>query len=262
MKKFTNSVTVLDRLTTFRTISLGALCGALLTVADPSHARDVNGETVNWAPHYGAEVEDGGALTVITKEALRRAGHEASVDYIAWNRALKNVEEGSADFVMGAYYNAERAQKYIFSDPVYAVEIGLVSLDDFEMDTVNTLDDLRSYTIGVSLGYANTEEFDNAEYLNKQPAPTPKLNMRKLYRKRVDMVAGAFDILRYEAVTEGLNTRRLKFLQPPLQSNGLYLMFSRAIPDGQALADGFNRALQEMRSDGTMRSILAKYLNR
>ena len=227
-----------------------------------AHGRDITGVTVNWAPHYGAEVRDGGALTVITKEAFRRAGHEANLEFIAWNRALKNVEAGQDDFVMGAYYNSERAAIYWMSDPIYSIDMGLVALKDLGFNRMESLQDLTDFKIGVSLGYANTPEFDAADYLDKEPAPSPKLNMRKLFRGRVDLVAGAFDILRYEANAENLPTAKLEFVNPPLQSNALHIMISRAVPDGEELVSGFNNALAEMKQDGTMQTILREYLNR
>ena len=227
-----------------------------------AQGREITGVTVNWAPHYGSEVEDGGALTVITKEAFRRAGHDADINFIAWNRALKNVEAGQDDFVMGAYYNSERAAIYWMSDPIYSIDMGLVALKDLGFNRMDTLQDLTDYKIGVSLGYANTPEFDAADYLDKEPAPSPKLNMRKLFRGRVDLVAGAFDILRYEATAESLPTSQLEFVDPPLQSNNLHLMISRAVPDGEELLTGFNTALAEMKQDGTLSNILREYLNR
>lgn len=243
----------------FRTTALAA---CLLVAANVSHARTVTGVTVEWAPHYGSSLEDGGALTVITKEAFRRKGHNADVQFIPWNRALKDVLEGKSDFVMGAYFNDERAETYIMSDPVYAVEVGMVALDTLDRSSYNTLQDLQGYTIGVSRGYANSIEFDEADFLTKEAAASPKLNMRKLFRNRIDIAVGALDILRYEARVEKLNSSLMRVITPPLVSNGLYLMASRNVPDGQQIIDDFNAALREMRADGTYDDILAKYLNR
>ena len=84
---------------------------------------------------------DDGALTQITKAAFERTGHNANLEFIAWNRALKNVEEGKNDFVMGAYYNEERATTYYVSDPVYYIDFGLVTLESLG---VNEIDGLKS----------------------------------------------------------------------------------------------------------------------
>ncbi|MFT5112058.1 MAG: polar amino acid transport system substrate-binding protein [Parasphingorhabdus sp.] len=238
------------------------LLTSTLFVSSYSYARNITGVTTEWAPHYGSVLEDGGALTVITREAFKRKGHSANVNFIPWNRALKDVVDGKEDFVMGAYYNQDRAKAYIMSDPIYAVEVVLVALDTISSKTYKGLDDLRPFTIGVSRGYANSEEFDGADFLTKEAARNPMLNLRKLFRNRLDIVAGARDIILYEARKEDLNTSRMIVLQPPLKSNDLYLMASRSIPDGQRIIDDFNSALAEMRADGTYDAILGKYLSR
>lgn len=235
---------------------------AIILLSPLSFARTVSGVTVNWAPHYGVEMPDGGALTQITKAAFERAGHSAEIEFIAWNRALKNVEEGKNDFVMGAYYNEERAAKYHISDPVYYLDFGLVALDNLGFSEMDGLRSIEPFTIGINLGYANTEEFDAADYLTKEVAPAPNLNIRKLYRNRVDMVIGAFDVVRYEAQKEKVDTGRLVFIQPPLQRNALYLLISRAVPDGEQIVKDFNAGLAELIADGTLDQLLAQYLGR
>ena len=240
------------------------LLGCLLFLWTTSgiHARDLTGVTVEWAPHYGTAMPDGGAMTVITKAAFERGGHNADVSFIAWNRALKNVEEGKDDFVMGAYYNEERAKTYFVSDPVYEIEFGMIALDSLGVETMDGLRSLEPYTIGVVLGYANTEEFDAADYLNKETARSMQLNIRKLYRDRLDMIIGAFDVVRFEAEQENMNTSRMRFLQPALTRNKLYLLVSRNIPDGEQIVNDFNRGLAEIREDGTLDELLRQYLGR
>ena len=148
------------------------------------------------------------------------------------------------------------------SEPVYAVELGLVALDTLGIERIDSLRSLTPYTIGISRGFANTEEFDNADYLSKEIASSPKLNLRKLFRNRIDLTVGAFDSLRYQTRLEQLNGDRLVFIQPPLQSHGLYIMASRRIPDGRQVIDDFNTGLASMRADGSLQTILRQYLNR
>ena len=205
---------------------------------------------------------DGGALTQITKAAFERVGHSAELDFIAWNRALKNVEEGKNDFVMGAYYKEERTATFHISDPIYYVDLGLVALESLGFSEMDGLRSVEPYTIGINLGYTNTEEFDSADYLKKEVAPSLKLNIRKLYRKRIDMIVGVFDAIRYDAQKQKMDTRQLVFIQPPLQRNALHLLVSRAIPDGQQLVKDFNVGLAEIVADGTLDKLLAQYLGR
>ena len=76
------------------------------------------------------------------------------------------------------------------------------------------------------------------------------------------MVIGAFDVVRFEAQKEKMDTNQMVFIQPPLQRNALYLLVSRAIPDGQQLVDDFNKGLAEIAADGTLDNLLAEYLGR
>ena len=163
---------------------------------------------------------------------------------------------------MGAYYNEERATKFHVTEPIYYLNFGLVALDSLGFDTMDGLESLEPYTIGTNLGYANTKEFDEADFLNKEVAPSPTLNIRKLFRNRVDMVIGAFDVVRYQALKENMDTNRMVFVQPPLQRNALYLLISRSVPDGDQLTEDFNRGLAEMQQDGTLDEILRKHLGR
>ena len=127
----------MNKSTKFNSICIAIILLTGLSV--PASARDLTGVTVEWAPHYGSELDQGGALTVITKEAFRRTGHSAELNYIAWNRALKNVEEGKNDFVMGAYINPEREKTYIMSEPIYYLDFGLVALDTLGFARMNGL---------------------------------------------------------------------------------------------------------------------------
>jgi polar amino acid transport system substrate-binding protein len=246
----------------FNKITAVASLITLALMPTSSYARDVSIVTTDWAPHYSSKITDGGALTVITKEAFRRVGHNATVSFIPWTRAMKDVVAGNADFVMGAYANEERAKTFILSEAVYDVEVTLVALDTLQITAYDNLQQLKEFTIGVSRGWANTKEFDAADYLTKEVARDPQLNLRKLYRNRIDLTVGARDILNWEARKEKHDVSRLVYLQPPLQTNALHLLGSRATDDGLLFTDDFNRGLAMLKQDGTYAKILRKYLGR
>ena len=213
-------------------------------------AREVSMLTVEWAPHYGSELPEEGLTTAIVKAAFRAGGHVSEVDFIPWTRALKEVEEGKADIVMGAYHNKEREQTYIFSDPIYFLQLGLIARPGLGITRYDSLRELAPYSIGISRGFANSEEFDAANYLNKQVASFPNLNIRKLFRGRIDMAVMNFDLFRYEARKEGFCIGNVEFVEPPLETHGLYLMASRNIADGNKVIADFNRGLAKIRQNG------------
>ena len=236
-----------------------ALMVALLTMSAELRARDISMLTVEWAPHYGSELPEKGLTTAIVKAAFRAEGHNSDVDFIPWARALKEVEQGKSDIVMGAYHNKEREQSYIFSDAIYFLELGLIARPGLGVSNYQSLRDLASYRIGISRGFANSEEFDAADYLDKQVATYPNLNIRKLFRGRIDMAVMNFDLFRYEAKKEGFCISDVAFMEPPLETQGLHLMASRQIADGREIIQDFNRGLDKIRKNGEFDRILARF---
>ena len=236
-----------------------ALLLTLAVMLPTAQARDISMLTVEWAPHYGAELPENGLTTAIVKAAFKAVGHSSDVDFIPWARALKEVEEGKADVVMGAYHNKEREQIYHFSDPIYFLELGLIARPGLGVSKYERLRDLTPYSIGISRGFANSEEFDAANYLNKQAATFPNLNIRKLFRGRIDMAVMNFDLFRYEAKKEGFCISDVEFMEPPLETHGLYLMASRNIPDGEQIMQDFNRGLDTIRKNGEFDRIVGRF---
>ncbi len=215
--------------------------------------------TVEWAPHYGSNLPEKGLTTALVKAAFKAGGHNAEVEFIPWERALKEVKEGLHDVVMGAYYNEERAKTYYMSDRIYPVELGLVARPGLGVSKYSSLRDLAKYKIGVSRGYANTPEFDAADYLDKYPATTPTLNIRKLFRGRLDMAVMSFDLFRYNAKREGFCISDVEFVSPVLDSPYLYIMASRKIGDGEKIIQDFNRGLKLIRENDEFLGIVNRF---
>ena len=222
-------------------------------------AREISMLTVEWAPHYGADLPENGLTTALVKAAFKAAGHSSEVDFIPWARALKEVEEGKADVVMGAYFNADRAEKYHYSDRIYSLDLGLIARPGLNTDKYNSLRELSDYKIGISRGFANSEEFDSATYLDKHVATFPNLNIRKLFRGRIDMAVMNFDLFRYEARKEGYCISDVTFMDPPLSTEGLYMMASRNISDGEKIMQDFNRGLTTIRQNGEFDRIVNRF---
>jgi len=245
-----------------RQYSLVVLSLALLQFVSPgANARNVTMLTLNWAPHYAADLPEQGLTTALVKAAFKAGGHNAGVEFVPWSRALKEVEEGKADVVMGAYYNEERTTRYFYSDVIYELNVGLIARPGLDKSHYESLRELSGFSIGVSRGFANSEEFDAADYLNKEVASTPLLNIRKLYRRRIDMAVMNYDLFRYEAKKEGYCITSVTFVDPPLTTQGLYVMASRNIADGAKLMRDFNNGLAAIRASGEFDRIVSRFRN-
>ena len=232
---------------------------ALGMAAPAAEARRVVMATVPWAPFYAPELDDEGFISEISRAAFNAAGHEADLEFMPWARAMLEVRQGDRHLVMGAYYTDERAETYIASDRIYTTSVGLVALQDLGVTSYGELRDLSEYTIGYGRGWATTDEFDNADYLDKEAADNNVLNVRKLYAGRIDMIAMNFDRFSQIAEDEGFDPDQAVFLDPPLQSSGLYLMASRAIDDPEGLVEEFNEGLKTIRENGRYDEIIERF---
>lgn len=241
--------------TPFRIPVVVALAG-LLFAATPVQAREIVLCTMNWEPYYGKDMPRGGFFTELVRTAFERAGHSVTVEFMPWPRAMLEVKQGDRDVLLGAYWSKERAETYIASDSIYTDRTGLVAHESLGVQEFDSLRELTDYTIGVGRGFAVSDEFDDADYLDKDFEETQILNLRKLFADRVDMVAGSFVSIRYFANKEDMDVSALEFLEPPLQEQSLHIMVSRSIPDSEELLADFHEGLEAIREDGTYERIL------
>lgn len=238
-----------------------AMAGLALLAASfsptPARADTVKAATVDWAPYYGSTLKNGGVIAGLARGAFKAQGHEFEVDFMPWKRAVAMTEKGRYDAVLGAYYTEERAKTFSYSTPFYDIAIGIMAKPRHGIERYDSLKDLTGYTIGYNDGYAYSENFENADYLKKDPASNQTLSVRKFFRDRVDMVAMARGIFRYEtSQLKGASLDDVVFLEPPLKVAKLHMMFSPKTDNAEALVADFNAGLTKIKENGTYQEIL------
>ena len=241
----------------WRCPALTCLLGLLITTsAWSANERTLTIAIEPWAPFAAPDLPRNGFLSALTRAAVDAAGYESRIQFMPWARALLEVRQGDREVLMGAYYTDERARVYWYSEPVYETRVGLIGLDGIGIETYDSLRDLTGYTIGVGRGFANSPEFDAAEFLDKEIVENQNLNLRKLFSGRLDLITGSFDRVPSTAKNEGYDISRLRYLEPPLKTHTIHVGVSRALPDGEAIRDAIYRGLAEIRANGTYERIL------
>ncbi|WP_159084572.1 substrate-binding periplasmic protein [Dongshaea marina] len=225
-----------------------------------SPVKTVSMVTTDWAPYFGSELDEGGVITVLVKTAFEKSGRKSEVRYVPWKRAVKEAEAGVSDILMGAYYTRERDKIFIYSHPFYEIKVGLIALRSLGVTHYRKLEDLTKYTIGVNRGFANSELFDRAAYLQKEVASNQILNVRKLFKHRVDMIVMSHGVFNYEK--SKMPKKMIEptvFVEPLLDRKPLYLIASKSNPQSQQLIDDFNKGLGQMMRDGSYQKILERF---
>lgn len=146
-------------------------------------AREISMLTEEWVPHYGSELAEKGLTTAIIKAAFRAGGHSSEVEFIPWPRALKKVEAGKSDIVMGVDHGIDREQTYIFSDPICFLELGHMARPGPGLSRYNSLPDLTSYSIKQSIVPESQDEIGQLPETFQRMQTSRRIAFKSIYKK-------------------------------------------------------------------------------
>jgi len=230
----------------------------LLPLAVHAEPDRVQLATLDWKPYVSEELPNGGLTTEIVREAFRRAGFRVEIHVMPWIRVLAEVEKGAFDAMYPAYHSKTRARVYALSDPIATGPLVLCKRSDRPI-RYRSLEDLRPFRIGVVRGYVNTPEFDAADDLQKEIVNSDKQNLLKVLTGRIDLaVIDKYTALHIIETSIPRAEGKLDFLEPPLQVKTLHVGFCRERRGCSERLKAFNRALDEMKRDGSVQDIYAK----
>lgn len=216
--------------------------------------------TEEYAPFIGAELRDNGWTMAVARAILEPQGYSVSLELVPWARAVQCSKSGKCDGLYLAYYTQERTQWYLFSDPIGEVRTGIYKLKSRDI-SFTTLEDLRPYTIGMTRGAAISPEFDTADYLHKDEVEHDSVNVKKLLKGRIDLVAAPEPVFQNLIVTTLPPDQhdKFEFMTPYLSVQRLHMAISKNSPDYQQKLEDFNRGLKAIMADGTYDQILRSY---
>lgn len=239
-------------------LSVVCVCMATTTAASEKTVTIV---TLNWLPYSGRFLPNYGIAPELISAAYREMGYKVKYDFMAWTKALREMAEGKYDAAANAYYTAERAEKFLFSESYMESPVVFYKRKDTPIRWNNSLEELKPYRIGVVRGYVTSPEFDKANFLDKKVSKTELLNLKKLILKQADLIVTDRFSGRY-LISEKLPEHEkdlLMPLSPPLYVHKLHLIFSKKVPDAPRKLEAFNSGLKAIIKNGSMKRILAKY---
>lgn len=230
-----------------------------LSIAAPLFAQEVNYTTLNWPPYIGENEDRNGVLAEVTRQAAMEAGTDFNLEFTSWTKALEDVLNGDKDAIIAAYYSEERATKYHYSLPIYSVYTGLIKLDGIDVKLVQSFDELDSYRISKLANSVVGETFDKHDFPNMRTFETEQEAVQALFNGEVDFYAGNLDVAKALAKKLGKDSTELSIVQPPINEQEIFVMFSRNTSNGLELRDQFNKAFVSLQVSGKYDEILASF---
>lgn len=233
---------------------------ALLASACAADTVRINVDAENPPFMSAREGQPSGVYPALIATALTRMRQPFTLEAKPWKRALLELDEGRAG-VGGIYKNGERAAKYDFSDPMLTEHIA-VYFNKARPIAFKTLSDLYGKRVGVIRGWSYGDAFDAARRkgaITVEEVASDKANFLKLVHGRLDAVLAVEEAGRAVIAAEKLAA--IDHSEALLASNTAHLAFNRSAGQSDLLAR-FNKAIGEMKRDGTLDAIVRAELAR
>ncbi|MEH6563852.1 MAG: transporter substrate-binding domain-containing protein [Halopseudomonas sp.] len=218
-------------------------------------------------PPYVSATPQNSFLTDLLQEIGKEMDVRFEFRFMPWPRCELAVETHQAWATMPYVPTAERKQKFLFSQPLYAKRTMLFYYhsqagkpDTRQLPTrFQQLSELSPYRLGGVRGYYYEKLFAEAG-LSLELASSEELSFRKLHAGRVDLVPAVetvgWDIIRSNFAQE---QSAFSVLDTPLDVGHNYLMTSRYYPNAEHLLEQFNQALQTLRRTGMYSQIAMRH---
>jgi polar amino acid transport system substrate-binding protein len=239
---------------------------AALLAARPAPAADpivIFGNDSNPPKSWADNGRPKGILVDILHEIEARSGLVFDIRLMPWKRAYLNALDGRGG-IFGLSKNTERLSLFDFSDIMYVDEMRLVVIKGREFH-YHSMADLKGLTLGVTRGASYGDEYDRAKgrvfIPSEDSGATSRLRM--LLAGRIDAAligpgktAVRVTITRDKTLME--NRDQFVILDTPFARDDNYIGFTRGLGRRETL-QRISRVLREMRRDGTIRRIEARY---
>lgn len=218
-----------------------------------------------WPPFNGVPGSDSeGYLLDIVREIFEPHGHEIVYVVLPWGRAIREVEAGSFDALLGPF--PTEAPSLIFPEE----EVGYTKLSFFTRADSNWTftgrDSLKDIRLGVIQDYgyrpwllAFRKEYpENFIVVSGEDAIFRNLEL--LIRGRVDAIPSNEHSFRYRAKLAGvLDQIRFAGHDTIGQGREFYIAFTPNNPKSTEYAELLSSGVRKLRRSGRLAEILAKY---
>ena len=195
----------------------------------------------------------------VISEAALAVGIQVVFSEYPWKRMMFLAEKGEIDGVMPVYKTEER-EKFLFfiPTPLAFDPFGFFTHKDSPLKNYSgKLQEFKDTKIGVITGFSYGKEFDEATYLEREPAKDEESLIRKFKGKRFEVGIGNPYVLGYYAEKFGI-ANDMVFLDPMVSKEPLFFALSKK-KDHQILSEQLDKAIQEIKTTGKYREILNRY---
>ena len=238
------------------------ISGMALLLSLNAHALELTFSASEYPPFRGNNLPKQGMLADITVQALSLKGHNVTIKFAPWARALHWAKHGTTDGILGLWHTKTRAHYFLFSHPLPANHMLFYKR---KSDTINyssyadLVDQKRRF--GGVIGYVYPFGLIESGIITTQVSSELQ-TFRLLSEKRVDLIAVDRDFAVYTLNQPAYSRYKhnIEPLLPILESQKQYLAISKKINNGQQILDDFNDGLKQLIRSGKLDAIIKQHL--
>lgn len=206
-------------------------------------------------------VQDG-KLTGVNTEIVKAIFHHSEIPfeikYVPWSRAQKIVGkdslENSAIYCLGR--NKQREQQYKWVGVYFYQKVSFLTLKNSGVK-IEDLDDIKKYVIGLVRGDIITQQLMSQGTIGKHEMVSDDiLNIKKLFKKRVQTIVTSVLAARYIAKENGLDPNQIES-QYDVSTVEFNLALSKKTSD--AIWSKLHASLKVLLNNGTIEKIIDKW---
>lgn len=199
-----------------------------------------------------------GFMIDIINEAASRAGVKPEFTTGEWNSLIPSVQSGKADVIVdGMYITDERKEVINFTDPVFGYGEGMIVQEDDT--TTATLEDLGGKTIGVQIGTSYKDMLEEKATVTNYEVKTYQTQsdmLKDIQNGRIDAALSDSPTFSYLLKMNPDSKFRIVENYEPSLSGLIGIGISKDQPD---LLENLNKAIADMKEDGTFKEIYEKW---
>ncbi len=224
--------------------------------------KKINLTAFDYPPFYSEENgKIDGIFVEVIRELFGRMDIETDLQLYPLKRVLSMLQYGDADGQVGLIRTVEREEYLYFADPIITVRGLIWSAVDRKDEAINfdSIEELKPYKIGVTLGYSYGQRFDNLlKTMRVDYAPRDYNNYLKLMNHRIDIFPGN------EIVAKGLFKKHPELKGKFVHSDKSFIDWvlhiaiskkSRFTP----MIPNINRVLADLKREGFIDKTVKKY---
>lgn len=220
--------------------------------------------TGEWPPYTSKKLKHYGVFSHIVTKSFAKENIHVVYNFFPWKRAFEQVLTGKWDASPTWVPTPERLQDFHYSDVVYINQkvFFYIKKNKFSWRSIN---DLKEYIIGSTLGYTYGEEFDTAAEngdIQVVPVRSDSLNFKMLLKGRIDIFPIEKDVgLAIIKDKLGIEAQTIFTYHPKaVMETTHHVIFTKQGDRGYIFKEKFNRGLNKLIASGELKAMIESSL--